>query len=223
MPGLVTNPPAAQAEFVVIFTVTIAPCSNEEDVNTGEFIPVVFPFTFHSYIGEAPGFTGVAVNVTEVPLQTVVADAETLTEGVAVAATLIVITLEVAGFPETQEAFEVSTTLTWSLFASVEDVKADELVPTFKPFIFHWYEGEVPPFEGVAVNVTGVPLHILAAEADTETLTGKAPVELVVIVTWSCIAQPAFVYCTVYVVVAEGVATGLAIFGLESPVAGVHV
>ena len=32
-----------------------------------------------------------------------------------------------------------------------------ELVPTFAPFTFHWYAGVVPPFTGVAVNVTSDP------------------------------------------------------------------
>ena len=30
-------------------------------------------------------------------------------------------------------------------------------MPTFVPFTFHWYEGVVPPFVGVAVNVTEAP------------------------------------------------------------------
>ena len=34
------------------------------------------------------------------------------------------------------------------------------LVPTFPPFTFHWYVGELIPFAGVAVNVTLVPVQI---------------------------------------------------------------
>ena len=46
-------------------------------------------------------------------------------------------------------------------------------VPTFEPFNFHWYVGVVPPFVGVAVNVTEVPSQIVAAEAEILTLAGK--------------------------------------------------
>jgi len=47
------------------------------------------------------------------------------------------------------------------------------LVPTSIPFFFHWYEGVVPPFVGVAVNVTEVPEQIVVALAAIETLAGK--------------------------------------------------
>ena len=40
------------------------------------FEPAAEPFTLQAYTGESPGFTGLAVNVTEVPLQTVPAEAE---------------------------------------------------------------------------------------------------------------------------------------------------
>ena len=43
------------------------------------------------------------------------------------------------------------------------------LIPPF----FHWYNGNVPPFEGVAVNVTEVPAQTGFAEAVIETLTGN--------------------------------------------------
>ena len=39
------------------------------------------------------------------------------------------------------------------------------------PPFFHWYNGDVPPFEGVAVNVTEVPAQTGFAEAAIETLT----------------------------------------------------
>jgi hypothetical protein len=32
-------------------------------------------------------------------------------------------------------------------------------VPVLLPFNFHWYTGAVPPFEGLAVNVTMLPAH----------------------------------------------------------------
>ena len=34
-------------------------------------------------------------------------------------------------------------------------------MPTLFPFNFHWYDGLAPPFVGVAVNVTLVPLQIV--------------------------------------------------------------
>jgi hypothetical protein len=36
-------------------------------------------------------------------------------------------------------------------------MNAVEFVPAFIPLTFHWYEGIVPPFVGVAVNVTDDP------------------------------------------------------------------
>ena len=47
------------------------------------------------------------------------------------------------------------------------------MVPTLTPFSFHWYEGVVPPFTGVAVKVTLVPAQIGFAEATMLTLAGK--------------------------------------------------
>ena len=36
-------------------------------------------------------------------------------------------------------------------------MKIDEFVPAFVLFTFHWYDGVVPPFVGVAVKVTDEP------------------------------------------------------------------
>ena len=38
---------------------------------------------------------------------------------------------------------------------------------------FHWYEGVDPPFVGVAVKVTEVPVQTGFAEAATDILTGS--------------------------------------------------
>jgi len=43
--------------------------------------------------------------------------------------------------------------------------------PTLITFTFQTYDGVVPPFVGVAVNVTGVPAQTLFAEGEIETLT----------------------------------------------------
>ena len=51
--------------------------------------------------------------------------------------TVIVIGLEVAGLPDTQDNEDVITTVTTSLFASVLVVKAVLFVPWFDPFTFH--------------------------------------------------------------------------------------
>ena len=66
-----------------------------------------------------PPFVGVAVNVTEVPAQTGLAETaiETLTGSNGF--TVMVIGLEVAGLPVGQVAFEVSTQVTTSLFTGL--------------------------------------------------------------------------------------------------------
>ena len=80
---------------------------------------------------------GVAVKVTLAPEHIVVEEAVMLTLAVTVGVTTIVIELEVAGLPVAQPEFDVITQVTTSLFASVADVKVEELVPAFVPFIFH--------------------------------------------------------------------------------------
>ena len=76
------------------------------------------------------------------------------------------------------------------------------LIPPF----FHWYNGDVPPFEGVAVNVTEVPAQTGFAEAAIETFTGSIGFTVMVTVfdvagfpegqvafdvSWQVIASPA--------------------------------
>jgi hypothetical protein len=45
--------------------------------------------------------------------------------------------------------------------------------PTLLAFTFHWYDGEVPPFVGVAVKVTDVPAQVGLEDGTTDTLTGS--------------------------------------------------
>jgi hypothetical protein len=59
-------------------------------------VPTFAPFNFHWNEGVAPPFAGVAVNVTLVPAQIVVALAAILTEGATFEVTVIVIALDVA-------------------------------------------------------------------------------------------------------------------------------
>ena len=109
------------------------------------------------------------MKVTDVPLQIVFDEVLILTVGVTAAFTAIVTALEVTVEVEAQSAFEVITQVTTSLFAKVEEAKVTAFVPEFEPLTFHWYEGVVPPFTGVAVKVTVFPLQILVEDAAIET------------------------------------------------------
>ncbi len=80
---------------------------------------------------------GVAVKVTEVPAQMVVAEAETLKLTGRFGFTVIVNWFEDAGLPVAQVALEVSWHLTWSLLTSELLEKVVALVPTFEPFTIH--------------------------------------------------------------------------------------
>ncbi len=66
-----------------------------------------------------PGFVGVAVNVTLVPEQIVVADAEILMLAGRIGFTVMVTPLDVAGLPVAQVALEVSIQITISVLANV--------------------------------------------------------------------------------------------------------
>jgi hypothetical protein len=56
----------------------------------------------------------------------------------------------------------------------VVNVLSVELLPTLLPFTFHWYNGVVPPNVGVAVNVTEVPLQMVAPTFDAILTDGAA-------------------------------------------------
>jgi hypothetical protein len=51
---------------------------------------------------------------------------------------VVVMELDVAGFPDTQVKEDVITTVTTSLSASVVVVKLALFVPRFAPLTFHW-------------------------------------------------------------------------------------
>ena len=102
---------------------------------------------------------GIAVNVTLAPVHIVVWLAVTETVGVTLAADIVIILLVAVG-EVVHEALLVMITVTWSLFASVVEVNVGLSVPVFEPFTLHWYDGVVPPFTGVAVNVTLAPKQI---------------------------------------------------------------
>lgn len=107
-----------------------------------------------------PPFTGVAVNVTELPGQILLEDAAMFTEGMTASLTVMVSWLLVTDAGEGQTAFEVITTVILSPFTKDDDENVALLAPMLLPFNFHWYEGAVPPLAGVAVKVTEVPEQI---------------------------------------------------------------
>lgn len=81
---------------------------------------------------------GVAVNVTDVPAQILLADEAMLMAGVTLAFTIIVILLLVADGVDKHVALLVNTQVIISLLFNVDKVNVGLFVPTFVPFIFHW-------------------------------------------------------------------------------------
>lgn len=128
-------------------------------------VPTLDPFTFHWYDGLIPGFVAVAVKVTLVAEQIVVALALMLSVGVWAALTFTVIPFEVAVLFDKQLALDVSTQVTVCPFVSALVVNVALLVPVFTPLIFHWYTGEAPALVVVAVNTTCVPAQNVVCEA----------------------------------------------------------
>jgi hypothetical protein len=81
---------------------------------------------------------GVAVKVTEVPVQMVVAEALMLTLTGKFGFTVMVMALDVAGLPVAQVALLVSTQVTTLLFANVVVVYVGLLLPTAVAPTYHW-------------------------------------------------------------------------------------
>ena len=79
------------------------------------------PFSFHWYVGVVPPLVGVAVNVTEVPAQTGLAEAATDTLTGRRGFTVIVTAFEVAGLPVGQVALDVRTQVTRSLLTGTNE------------------------------------------------------------------------------------------------------
>jgi hypothetical protein len=84
-----------------------------------------------------PPFVGVAVNVTLVPEQMVVAEAEILTLTGRFGFTVMVTVFDVAGLPVAHVALEVITHITVLPLAKALLVYVVLFVPTFDPFSFH--------------------------------------------------------------------------------------
>ena len=127
---------AAQASEEARTAVTTAPLVSAEVIKVLLFGPALVPFIFHWKAGLVPPFTGLAINVSLVLLQSEVADAVMVTAGVC-EVTDIVIALEVTDAGDAQGAFEVTTQVTiWPLVNAVV-VKVELFVPALAPFTFH--------------------------------------------------------------------------------------
>ena len=129
--------PVAQVAFDVSTQVTTSLLFKVAEVNVVELVPLFVPFTFHWYAGVVPPLVGVAVNVTLVPAQIVVAVAAMLTLTGKFGFTVMVMVFDVAGLPVAQVALDVNTHVTVFPFVNVADVNVGELVPAFTPFTFH--------------------------------------------------------------------------------------
>ena len=130
--------PVAQVALDVTMHVTASLLFSVVVVKVVELVPAFTPFTCHWYAGVVPPLVGVAVNVTLLPAQMVVAGlAAILTLTGKLGFTDIVMVLDVPGLPVAQVALDVSTQVTASVLFSVADEYVVELVPTFTPFTFH--------------------------------------------------------------------------------------
>lgn len=125
-----------------------------------------------------PAFAGMAVNVTGVKGQILLTEETMFNVGVMVAVTIIAMALEFAVVVLLQELGLVRTQEITSPFRIPVVEYVELFKPTFIPFIFHWYDGFIPPFTGVAAKVTNVPVHILLADAVmlTDGITGELTV-----------------------------------------------
>lgn len=96
-----------QATDDVITHEIVLPFVSAALVYVALLVPVLVPLSFHWYDGVPPPLTGVAVKVTDVPEQMVVAVAVIETDGTTDGFTVIVIELEVAGMGATHASDEV--------------------------------------------------------------------------------------------------------------------
>ena len=93
----------------------------------------------------------------------------------------IKIVFELVGFCVTQARFEVMTHRMLSPAPGLQ-VKVFELPPLFNPFLFHWYDGRVPPLKGNAVKVTPFPTQKGFVDAEIVTPAGKFVFTVIIIV-----------------------------------------
>jgi hypothetical protein len=122
----------------VMMQVTTSPLTSEEEMYVVPPVPTLDPFTCHWYVGVAPPLTGTAVNVTELPAQTVLPGlADTLTAGVTIGFTVMVIPAEVAVVGLAQGELEVKVHVTISPFARPDVVYVVPVAPTVLPLTSH--------------------------------------------------------------------------------------
>lgn len=101
------------------------------------FVPTFPPLTFHWYTGVLPPLVGVAVKVTDVPVQIFVLLATILIEAVTEEVTVIVIGLELTVNGLAQAAEDVKSKVIISLFAKVVVVYEEVVAPLIGvPFFF---------------------------------------------------------------------------------------
>ena len=82
-------------------------------------VPTFEPFFFHWYAVLVPPLVGVAVQVTDVPAVTLLAEAEMLIPAATVGVTVMVTWFDVAGLPVVHDRLDVSTQVTTSLFVGL--------------------------------------------------------------------------------------------------------
>ena len=131
--------PVGQVAFEVRMHLTTSLFASVVIVNAELLLPEFTPFTCHWYEGLLPPLAGVAVNVTLIPAQMApegAAAMPTLTGRFGL--TVIVMALEVAGFPVGQVALDVSIQVTASPLVREAVVKVEVLVPVLTPFTCHW-------------------------------------------------------------------------------------
>jgi hypothetical protein len=104
--------------------------------------------------------------------------------GVTIGLTVIVKLFEVAGEPAKHGvALDVISQIIISPFASEPVMNVAVFCPdTTTPFFFQTYAGELPPFAGVAVNVTELPAQMPVADAAMETLAVRIGFTVIVTV-----------------------------------------
>ena len=137
-------------------------------------VPTTTLFFFQTYTGEGPPLVIVAVKVTGVPVHIELPGfAEMLIVGTDRGLTVITIGTLVAVVGLTQGALLVTVHLIASPVTSALSVYVLLLDPTGKLFLYHWYVGEGPPLVIVAVNVTGVPIHIVLPGLAVTTIVGE--------------------------------------------------
>ena len=127
----------AHGSVLVITTVTWSLLFNVVVVKVTPVCPATgLPLTIHWYVGFAPPFVGVAVNVMLCPEQIELVGEVMLTVGVTVVIVIVTWLLVAVGVV-TQFALLVMITVTTSPLASALLEKVGLLVPTFAPFTCH--------------------------------------------------------------------------------------